>query len=102
MPVNSFFISPEASIEIEEIALWYETRTPHLGNRFLESIYKCFTKIAERPSAFSFYKTGRPIRKNVMKAFPYTIYFIYSKNKIEILAVIHFRRSKSHIKKRLH
>lgn len=101
MPDKAFFISPQAAIEIEEIAFWYETKTPYLGNRFLESVYKCFSKIAESPSVFSFYKTGKPIRKSVMKGFPYTVYFIHSNNKIEILAIIHFRRSKGHIKKRL-
>jgi plasmid stabilization system protein ParE len=101
MQNNRFVVSPQAGVEIEEIALWYETQATNLGNRFLIAVNNSIEKIAEQPAAFSYYKKGLPIRKSVMKGFPFVIYFIDSKNTVEVIAVIHFRRSKNFTRKRL-
>jgi len=92
MNYNVLILS-EAELDIDEAFVWYELNQIGLGKRFYESVDKSVRFISERPlSCAEIYKG---LRRYVIKKFPYGVYFRVNldKKEIQIVGVIHFRRS---------
>ena len=97
----SFGISESAFEDANEIALWYNRIVNGLGARFMLKLEVAFEKTLISPEAFSRYHKKSDIRKLTMSGFPYKIYYLFKKEHIEILAIIHMSRSKQFIKRKL-
>lgn len=100
MNFNVLILS-EAEIDIDEAFIWYELNQIGLGKRFYESVNKSVHFISERPlSCEEIYKG---LRRFVIKKFPYGIYYkVNLENKeIQIVGVIHFRRSSKILRQRI-
>ena len=83
-------IRPEAELDIESSALWYEQQQRGLGDRFLDGLNEVFVRVTEQPLRFP------QIRKNVRRAllgrFPYGVYFVPESDRVIVIAVLHLRR----------
>lgn len=91
-------IRPEAELDIESSALWYEEQQHGLGNRFVDGFNEVFARIIEHPLQFPQLENG--IRRALLRHFPYGIYFVPESNRIVILAVLHLRRHPNTLRRR--
>jgi hypothetical protein len=70
-----------------------------LGDRFFLQILTSLNTIKENPFAFSFVKT--PVRRCLIKKFPYKIYYLIDQATIVIIGIAHVKRSNRFLKKKL-
>jgi len=45
-------LRPEARLDLEAAARWYEAQEPGLGRRFLEEVRQAFRRIQSNPEAY--------------------------------------------------
>lgn len=83
----------DAEHDIEEAFIWYESKKLGLGDAFYNSLNESVLFIVENP--YSSREIFKNIRRLVIKKFPFGLYYkINSRRKeIQILGVIHFKRS---------
>lgn len=74
-----------ARTEFDEAVAWYEGERPGLGLEFKASVDALLTAIAQQPTLFR--QVRGPIRRAVLKRFPYTIHFLDEPGRIVVLAV---------------
>jgi hypothetical protein len=94
-------ILSEAEVDIDNAFIWYESKQMNLGNKFFKIIAESINYISKNPIGSEEIYKG--IRRYVIKKFPYGIYYkVNSELKdIQIIGVIHFRRSSRVIKYRI-
>jgi len=81
---------PEAEKEMVEASRYYERQQEGLGDRFLLMIQAAAAETAERPGACPVIRG--PIRRKLVRRFPYGLLFREEEEAIVILAVAHLRR----------
>jgi len=81
---------PQAQLDVEDAAAWYERQKPGLGLSFLDELDYVLVRIASAPSQFP--RIHPAIRRGLLKRFPYSVYFMASEEQVEIIAVLHQRR----------
>lgn len=82
---------PIAKEEISESIEWYETQRTGLGSEFAAEIETFLARIARAPEQFG--RIRGPIRRAVLRRFPFTIQFLDEPNRIVVLAVFHGKRN---------
>ena len=94
-------ILSEAEVDIDNAYIWYELRQINLGNKFYKEVEESVQFISNNP--YSCKDIYKGIRRFIIKKFPYGIYYKvnFEYKEIQIIGVIHFRRSSRIIKKRL-
>jgi len=60
---------------LQEIYNWYENQQTNLGDRFLQAIDECVTKILATPTAASIRYDN--IRCKLLKRFPYLLHYSF-------------------------
>jgi toxin ParE1/3/4 len=93
-PPQSFgpvHIHPEAEVEMEEAAAFYETREEGLGIDFLAAVVEAIQRAVDHPAA------GTPVdaqrRRVYTRRFPYAVvYRVLSGGRLRVLAVADLRR----------
>jgi plasmid stabilization system protein ParE len=68
-----FIVRQLAEADLEQAASWYDDERRGLGARFLADVQQVFTRIRETPQHFPF--VDRHIRRALLHAFPYAVYF---------------------------
>ena len=68
-------------------------------NRFYNNFITSLNEIEINPHNYSYIKN--PVRKHIIKKFPYKIYYIATVDKIIVIGVSHAKRSNTYIKRRL-
>lgn len=96
---SRFLIRPEAQVEIEEAALWYEDQRPGLGDLFTGELFELIQRIAGAPLQFP--SVGTPVRRGLLPKFPYAVYFLVEEGETVIIAVLHQRRDPAVWKRRV-
>jgi hypothetical protein len=96
----SVVILLEAELDIEEAFIWYELNQIGLGRKFYASVDKSVHLISARP--FGCAELYKGLRRFVIKKFPYGIYYNVNleDKEIQIVGVIHFKRSLKVIRER--
>jgi toxin ParE1/3/4 len=94
-------LTADAEDDIKKAAKWYTKRSVQTGARFIAAIKESFADIARYPESYLFIQSKKPIRRYLLRKFPYKVYFTLFKHEIVILAVIHERRSKRYVRRRL-
>jgi plasmid stabilization system protein ParE len=91
-----------AENDIEEAYKWYENQQIKLGKAFWEEVLSTLIKIQDNP--FLFQKSYRNTRRAMVRKFPYGIYYTVSREEglIQVIAVLHFKRSRRVITPRIH
>jgi plasmid stabilization system protein ParE len=91
-------VQPLARVDAEEAAAWYDAERPGLGVEFILELDLAMEKAAENPSSFA--HVAGPVRRVLMRRFPYALYFLFDGDEIEIIAILHQARSAQAWKKR--
>ncbi|MFM9963981.1 MAG: type II toxin-antitoxin system RelE/ParE family toxin [Planctomycetaceae bacterium] len=93
-----------AETDVMEAALWYESRQSGLGLAFWSAVDVAYRRIRSNPGGFPLWEDNqgdRPIRRMVLKQFPYVIYFEKRTTETLVVAVSHASRSPDHWLSRL-
>jgi len=79
-----------AEFELNDAAIFFETKQEGLGVRFLSTIEAAVAQIREHPEASPL--IIQDIRRKVLRTFPYSILYSIKFDRIRILAVANQRR----------
>jgi plasmid stabilization system protein ParE len=90
---------PEARLDIEDAALWYEDQRSDLGRHLADEITSLLDRIRKTPLQFPV--VGEGVRKGLLHRFPYAVYFLLEDDAVTVLAVLHQRRDPQFWKRRL-
>ncbi|HSW30508.1 MAG TPA: type II toxin-antitoxin system RelE/ParE family toxin [Longimicrobiales bacterium] len=82
--------TPEARLDILDARSWYEERAPGLGMEFARAVDVAASAILRFPQAFP--EVHAPIRKAVMRRFPYALLFVIEGERILVVGCFHQRR----------
>jgi len=83
-------LRPEARLDILEARAWYEEKASGLGSEFARAVDGAATGILRFPKAFP--TAHGPVRKAVLRRFPYSLLFIVEGHDIVVLGCFHHRR----------
>ncbi|MEX2534497.1 MAG: type II toxin-antitoxin system RelE/ParE family toxin [Trueperaceae bacterium] len=92
-------LRPEAERDIWEAALWYEQQLPRLGHDFLDELLVALSAMADAPLMYPL--VHRETRRQLMKRFPFGIYYRVEDSLIVVLAVMHGSRDPNRWKTRI-
>ena len=82
---------PEASAEYRAAVAWYRERSLDAARRLADAVNAGLRGIRERPLAWPEWNGG-PVRRRVLKGFPYSLFFQLNADEGVILAVAHHSR----------
>ena len=91
-------LKPEAQLDAEEAAFWYDLQKPGLGNRFTQELDQLLQRMTEYPRQFPELEFG--IRRSLLQHFPYSVFFAIEDD-IVVIAVLHQHRHPDRWKLRL-
>ena len=83
---------PDARIEFDEAADWYEEQRIGLRASFVLAVDETLVRISTTPFAFPVVE-GTLVRKAVISRFPYSIYYSVEGQGILIYSVFHHSRN---------
>jgi hypothetical protein len=89
---------PEAAQELEEAALYYEDCQLGLGKQLTLEIEAAVNLITAFPQAWIIIET--PVRRVLVRRFPFGLLYTIRHNDIYILAVMHLNREPNYWKNR--
>ena len=89
---------PDADAELEDAALFYETRMAGLGKSFAVEVERTISLVREFPEAGS--PVGQRRRRVLVARFPYSIVYRQDPDSIVIVAVAHQRRRPGYWRRR--
>ena len=81
--MRELVIRPQAQLDVEEAAIWYESRRPELGLRFLDELDYVIKRITATP--FQFPEIHATVRRGLLKRFPYSVYFSVTDERVEVI-----------------
>jgi plasmid stabilization system protein ParE len=81
---------PAAAAEVEEAALFYESRMPNLGKSFASEVERTIALVREFPDAGT--SLDHNLRRVLVARFPYAIVYRHDQDAVLVLAVAHQRR----------
>jgi plasmid stabilization system protein ParE len=86
-------LHPLVVAELTEDMLWYEERSPGLGNSFLEQVNKKFQDLISHPQRYPLKKGN--YREALIQVFPYIIVYEYlkEKNTVFVSYIFHAKRN---------
>jgi toxin ParE1/3/4 len=84
-------VHPDADVEIEEAAVWYEARRAGLGLEFMAAVDRVPADVAEASERFPTWR--RPWRRAVMRRFPFVVFFEVEDDRVVVWAVAHVKRT---------
>ena len=67
-------LRPEAQLDLEAAACWYEAQEPGLGRRFLQEVRQAFHRIRSNPEAYA--EGYRNTRRALIRRFPYGVVYL--------------------------
>jgi plasmid stabilization system protein ParE len=97
--LTSVVIEPQAVLDIEEAARWYESQFTGLGVEFVFEADFAVNKVQKNPLLYA--QTYRTVRRVLLRRFPYAMYFVVNGKEIRIIAVLHQVRSDEAVNLRL-
>lgn len=95
--------SKRAEVDADEIGAYYDKVSPGLSFRFFNDVNLLIGDLKRNPSAFHYYKKNENVRRANLEIFPFGVFFYISEveQTVILLAIIHKRRSKSFIGRKL-
>jgi plasmid stabilization system protein ParE len=91
-------VDPEAAIELQDAASWYEGERAGLGDRFLDAIAATMERITGGPHTFPALPSG--LRRALVARFPYMIIFVADSERVHVVAFAHAKRRPDYWAKR--
>ena len=84
---------PEARIDFDEAADWYESQRVGLGVRFIAQVREALERIARRPRIHPV--VYRDVRKAVLRRFPFIVLYREEAGEILVISIFHISRDPS-------
>ena len=81
---------PEAELDIEETAKWYETQRVDLGFEFINEVEKKGEIIEANP--FQYEKVHKSLHRAVLERFPFNVFYMIEGESVIVVAVMHGSR----------
>ncbi|KAF0221585.1 MAG: plasmid stabilization system [Geobacteraceae bacterium] len=97
--MTAVFFHPEADAEVVAAAAYYEGQQEDLGKRFLSSVGDGLARIRINPRLCPLIDDD--VRRCLTRTFPFGILFRDRGGRIEIIAVMHLRRTPGYWKERV-
>ena len=94
----SYYFHPEANAELEDAALFYESRMVGLGKSFTSEVERTILLIRQFPDAGS--PAGPKRRRVLVDRFPYSVVYRRDLDSVVIVAIAHQRRQPSYWRRR--
>ncbi len=101
--VFEVIFSSESQSDVQEAYDYYELQKEGLGKVFYDSILQHIDKISIFPFLYPNFKSYKKIKYQVVKKFPFIIYYriIRKKKQVKILAIFHTSRNPKAMQNRL-
>ena len=90
---------PEVEEDVIGGYVWYETKSPGLGEEFLRIFYACVGEIPRNPQLYP--KVHNAFRRRLLRRFPYAIYFMMKDDQIIVFGLFHCARDPRTIRVKL-
>ncbi len=90
---------PEVEEDVIGGYLWYEAKSPGLGEEFLRIFYACAGEILRNPLLYT--KVYSEFRRRLLRRFPYAIYFMVKDDQIVVFGLFHCARDPRTIRTKL-
>ncbi len=84
------WIRPEAAAEIQAAFRWYENQRSGLGSEFERALDAAIQSVRRDPERNAY--VHKPIRRALLRRFPYGLFYIEEPGSLTILACFHTRR----------
>ena len=81
---------PQAEIEVEAAAAWYDEEREGLGDEFLAEVRAAAARALEAPARYP--QVHRHMRRVLLERFPYLLVFRATSDEVLILACVHGHR----------
>jgi len=81
---------PEVEEDVISGYIWYESKSPGLGEEFLRIFYACAGEIPKNPLLYP--KVHGEFRRRLLRRFPYAIYFVIKDDQIIVFGIFHCAR----------
>ena len=88
---DPFRVFPEAESDIRTAYCWYEERRSGLGEEFILSLEAGFSAIQRQPELYQ--PIYKKVRRQLIKRFPYGVFYIYENETIVVIDVFHVKRN---------
>ena len=92
-------VSPAVKLEMAEAFDWYNTRSAKAAHAFRSEVLSVFDLLKHEPEQWALW--DEPVRRYILKQYPYTVYFSVIDREVRILAVGHHKRQAGYWKNRL-
>ncbi|MEX2476028.1 type II toxin-antitoxin system RelE/ParE family toxin [Marinobacter sp.] len=89
---------PAAEAELNEAIDYYELIQTGLGIDLAEEVEQAVARAVKFPQAWSFIR--KPVRRSLVKRFPYGVLYVEQKSSIFVLAVMNLHREPDYWKNR--
>lgn len=89
-PLTEILIKPGAEADIRDAVDWYAGQRPGLDAEFLEALTYCFEVLRSHPLAYE--AVHGPIRRGLLRRFPYGVFYVVESDRVVVLAVYHASR----------
>ena len=86
-----WIVRATAETDLGEAARWYDDRQTGLGFRFLDAVDTLLARIYVAPLQFPI--VSGDVRRALLQAFPYAVYFRATDDAVIVFAVLHLRRN---------
>jgi toxin ParE1/3/4 len=90
---------PAARDDFDGAIGWYYSRDPNLADRLQAAVDAAFDRILDKPDRFP--QIQAPVRRLLLRRFPYAIYYIDQSDLVVVLAVLHHKRDPRIWKRRI-
>ena len=89
--MNAPVLRPAAAADVEEAWLWYEAQREGLGDEFLQVVQDALESIAAFPESAPLVQ--RDIRRQLLRRFPYGLFYRLIQDQVVVVACFHAKRS---------
>ena len=94
----------EAETELVEAAAWYEAQRDGLGEAFITEVERQVSRAAKAPEVFPTLESPNkqpPLRRAVLRRFPFVLVFVAMDTTLRVLAIAHGKRKPKYWTQRL-
>ncbi len=90
---------PQVEADVWNGRMWYEDKSPGLGEEFLRVFYACSEELARNPQVCA--TVHRDFRRRLLRRFPYAIYFRMERDYVVVFGLFHCARDPRRLRKEL-
>jgi len=83
-------LSEAALADLRSAAAWYEHHRAGWGDVFLVAVEAALQKIRRSPERFPI--ADEPVRRALLRRFPYGVFYVTEEDRIDVIAIIHSSR----------